>query len=167
VRLNESKQLGLTRVCLCTLCILTVYETYVCSSCIVPSCSSSNSSNSGGSSSGNSGSSTSRSSSSNSNSSSAGSSGSSIMKHFDNTRAPRQDGTDHGRGGLGLTRFLRGTRPRVSRPGLIHILSDQLPLRVCLCALCIITVYGTYVCSSCIVPTPSESEIFLRSLEVL
>jgi len=43
---------------------------------------------------------------------------------------------EHGRG-CGL---LRATRPRVIRPGLTPTLSDQLPLCVCLCALCILTV---------------------------
>jgi len=38
---------------------------------------------------------------------------------------------------LGSTRW---TRTRVSRPGLTPTLSDQLTLRVCLCALCILTV---------------------------
>jgi len=47
------------------------------------------------------------------------------------------NGTDHGRR-CGL---LRGTRPRVSRPGLTPTLSDQLPVRVCVCALCILAVY--------------------------
>ena len=51
---------------------------------------------------------------------------------------------NHGRG-CGLS---RGTGPRVSRPGLTPTLSDQLPLRVCLRALCILTVreyvFSTY-----------------------
>jgi len=39
--------------------------------------------------------------------------------------------------GCGL---LWGTRPRLSRPGPTPTLSDQLPLRVCVCALCVSTV---------------------------
>jgi len=42
----------------------------------------------------------------------------------------------HGRG-CGLS---RGTGPRVSRPGPTPTLSDQLPLRLCLRALCILVV---------------------------
>jgi len=57
--------------------------------------------------------------------------------------------SNHGRG-CGL---LRGTRPRVSRPGLTPALSDQLPLRVRVRALCILTVC-VYSCVSYPPPPP-------------